>query len=512
MGFLMNFSYGYLSINIISLLFIIAGLISVVSIKSKKGSNELLIVMALILIGSFSIFMESLFSGYEKKLLWRNISQIGLFILPSGSYNFIMIYTRNKNRILGFLRCTNFIFSAFCVLLIFTNDFHHVMRISVDLVTNDGIPILKVSQTLLGKICVVINTLMSITAMIKLWFFLRSTSPNSRTQVRLVLIGFLIPIIFTYTRSAILTALGVFIPTPLSFMIGLFFILLGIYRYDLLALSPIARDWVIDEINIGMIFTNPDGEIVDINRYMLEIFNNSKDSVKLLMESNTGWKNAIQQNIENKLEVEWNCGFTRRIFLVRVHDLKKRNRSLGTVSLLTDITDDKLARENLIRRAETDSMTKILNRDSFRNKVSKMINENQDEGKYCSLFILDIDNFKLINDTYGHMTGDEVIWEVVRIINSTSRQNDFVGRLGGDEFIMFLFDSDKIICSMIAERINKSIENHEFRSEKRHFHTSLSIGIVNTVMMNLKFEELYDKADQALLEAKNQGKNKYSFY
>jgi len=508
----LSLSYAYLSINIISLAVIAAGIVAVVFRRDKTNSRELFLALFFIFIGSFSIFMESVVPGFENKLLWRNLSQIGLFLLPSASFNFIMVYSRTENRFLNIARRLNFIYAGLCVIFIFTNDLHHIMRISVDFVQNDIGMVLSVRQTLTGKICVALNTLISLSSMVRLWVFLRATSKNSRSQVRLVLTGFLVPIIFTYTRSAILTALGILIPTPLSFMIGILFILWGMYRYDLLAVSPVAREWVIDEINIGMILTRPDGEVADANRFVLEHFDNSIEQVKDFLESESSWHSAVIDHRNEQIEVEWSRGSERKIFAVRVHNLRKKRHSLGTVSLLTDITAEKHLHKNLLRRAETDSMTKILNREAFVGRMSGILAEKQDTDKSCSLFIIDIDNFKQINDSYGHMTGDEVIREIVTIINNISRQQDYVGRLGGDEFIMFLYDIDDDSSAGIAERINENIDSREFTSGGRRFRVSLSIGIVNAGIKGSSFEDLYRQADEALFKAKQGGKSRFCFY
>ncbi len=165
-----------------------------------------------------------------------------------------MIYTNTENKVLNKMRRINFIFAIACVLLIFTNDYHGIMRSNVLLVPIDGGFKLSVVQTVFGKICVSLNTLMNVIAIIKLWIYKRTTTKSTRTQVYLVLIGFLIPFLFTYVKTMLRNVSGLEVPSSIGFLIGVICILVGIYKYDFMSISPLARDWVIDEIDIGMIF------------------------------------------------------------------------------------------------------------------------------------------------------------------------------------------------------------------------------------------------------------------
>ena len=206
-----------------------------------------------------------------------------------------------------------------------------------------------------------------------------------------------------------------------------------------------------------MIFTNPDGDVVDINDYINRQFGDDLAAIKTFIGSEQEWQEAVLGQEDRALEIEVKKHQHKKFFHVQIHDLKKNRKSLGSVSLVRDITNERAFRENLIRRAEKDSMTQILNREAFQEKVNNLIKISSNQDRSCSLFMIDIDYFKQINDAYGHITGDEVIKEIVNIINSCSRTQDLVGRLGGDEFTMFLSDCDETLAKQISARIHKSI-------------------------------------------------------
>ena len=507
----MNLSYAFVSINILALAMIVLTLIAIYGKKDKRGGKELGLVIVFIFIGSLCIFLENVSQTYEAKLLFRNLSQIGLFLLPSSSYNFIMVYTREENKIFNKMRYINFIFAIICVILIFTNNHHHIMRVSVELKELSSILVLKVNQTLFGKIAVTLNTLMNLIAMIKLWVFMRTTSKNTRKQVMLLLIGFLIPIIYTYSKSALFNIIGVEIPTPLSFLIGIIIMLIGMYRYDFMSISPIAREWVIDEINVGMIFTNESGEIVDINNFIKTNFSVDTNELSTKIKSCDEWYKAITENNDTELEYV-NDDENTSVFLIKVHSLSKNKKHIGTISLLTDITIEKQYQNELIELAEKDSMTQLLNRSTFESKVNSLLVSNTASDELCALIIIDIDHFKQINDQYGHQTGDKVIKDIVNIIRNHFRTDDLVGRLGGDEFMVFISNCSKKQINKIINRIQNSIKNYPFESEGIMFSVTLSIGISIPHSDSAKFSDIYKEADTALYEVKENGRNDYKYF
>jgi diguanylate cyclase (GGDEF)-like protein len=154
-----------------------------------------------------------------------------------------------------------------------------------------------------------------------------------------------------------------------------------------------------------------------------------------------------------------------------------------------------------------DELTSLLNRRGALREVEPWL-MNVDTAH--SLMLIDMDNFKFINDNYGHATGDDALIGVADVIRESVRESDIVARLGGDEFMIFAPDSDHQIAAGIAERIIESLLSHnELFAGSR---CSVSIGICNVDNMATGFDALYDCADQALYRAKSQGKSRYVFF
>ena len=409
-------------------------------------------------------------------------------------------------------------FAVGCVLLIFTNEYHHIMRSEVTVVTVDAIAKLRVTQTITGKICVSLNTLMNVTALVKLWIYVRKAAKHSRPQIRMVLLGFLIPVIYTYTNSALQSSFGIVIPISASFLLGILVILWGMYRYDFLSTSPIARDWVLDEISIGMIFSTPDGRVADMNKAVKNNFGETRDTIQSFMRKFPQWSNSLDNRINTSFVIELTRADQKKFFRIQTHALfanakykdsqNHDTRYQGSVSLIYDISEEMTATMQLQHRAEHDSMTQVLNRKAFEINIEQQLQKKTLCNQPCSLLVIDIDHFKQVNDSFGHQAGDQVLQEVVTIIHKLSRDTDIVGRLGGDEFGIFLTQCDRNTTKEIANRIHKNISQHLFTLEQQIWSVTVSIGISQTVIsQELLFTSLYMDADKALYRAKERGRN-----
>ena len=162
--------------------------------------------------------------------------------------------------------------------------------------------------------------------------------------------------------------------------------------------------------------------------------------------------------------------------------------------------------EELQRRASRDALSGLLNRATMEQSIRERLRELDPE-ESCALFIVDLDNFKQINDTLGHRAGDEAIRQVGKILSGIFRASDIVGRLGGDEFAVFLCGrlSEELVRSKaaaICEKIQLALGSHEVVS------VTASVG-VHLDGPGQEFDSLYQSADLALYKAKKAGKHQY---
>ncbi|MCD4668698.1 MAG: sensor domain-containing diguanylate cyclase [Sulfurimonas sp.] len=177
------------------------------------------------------------------------------------------------------------------------------------------------------------------------------------------------------------------------------------------------------------------------------------------------------------------------------------------IKILEDI---KKSQEKLKLLAITDHLTSLYNRRYFNTSAEHILKISKRKGHDLSIIMMDIDSFKMINDTYGHMIGDDVLVRLSAKLKEIGRESDIICRFGGEEFIILLPETNLAGAITFAEKIRKEIELIRISSNKQKvFSFTLSLGVSQVDCKNdLNVEAAVNKADTALYQAKNSGKNK----
>lgn len=179
--------------------------------------------------------------------------------------------------------------------------------------------------------------------------------------------------------------------------------------------------------------------------------------------------------------------------------------------LLSKLRQLAIAHWQLSVHAATDSLTSVLNRGAFTALVEAYLDEvkSSERDTKGALLIIDADNFKAINDRYGHDKGDDALRLIAGSVSGVLRSVDLVGRIGGEEFGVFLPGSSPISAEAVAERIRLTINGAEFLPEGKQHRLSVSIGGA-AFDRRLPYRELFRVADQQLYLAKENGRNRVS--
>jgi len=156
----------------------------------------------------------------------------------------------------------------------------------------------------------------------------------------------------------------------------------------------------------------------------------------------------------------------------------------------------------------TDSMTHMYNHQAFYDRLTKCMQKFEETGEVFSILIADIDDFKKVNDTYGHVYGDEVICTVTQVFDHCKEGNDFVARYGGEEFAMILPGQSKEDAIKKADCIRREFSSSEVNSNEGPQSFTISIGVAEYNRTYESESHFFNEADQALYRAKNSGKNK----
>ncbi|MBI5468433.1 MAG: diguanylate cyclase [Deltaproteobacteria bacterium] len=257
----------------------------------------------------------------------------------------------------------------------------------------------------------------------------------------------------------------------------------------------------------GFIIT--DIEMPSINGYrLISTVRNMEDGKDLPIIMLSGTKNSLKKKLTG-----FNLGASD--FLMKPfesEELVARVKSL----LRTRFLLDELKEKNtlLARLAVTDELTGLYNRRHFFETVKEQMALGLRHNFKIACMLMDIDHFKKINDTHGHIAGDDVLRKIGALLNSCKREGELLARFGGEEFIMCLFNTDSASVLRAAERFRHLIKSFEFSSSHHpNLHVTVSIGVAIYPQASIiTIDELIRAADSALYRSKVDGRDKVSLY
>ncbi|GBF49670.1 diguanylate cyclase (GGDEF) domain protein [Leptospira ryugenii] len=218
-----------------------------------------------------------------------------------------------------------------------------------------------------------------------------------------------------------------------------------------------------------------------------------EDEAKTIWEEILDHKNTISSALERPISFR----VAMLDYFIRINQ-KLNNPKLIEIRVYTDT-------EKLVL---IDELTKLFNRRHFHHSLEREFKQSQRHGAPFSVLILDIDDFKQINDTHGHTSGDEVLKLVANTLKQNIRTEDTVCRIGGEEFAILLPHTGEENAQIVAEKLLEQVRKIYFKDRK----ITISCGLVTYPKQGTFAEELYDMADKALYYSKFTGKNKVSIY
>lgn len=168
------------------------------------------------------------------------------------------------------------------------------------------------------------------------------------------------------------------------------------------------------------------------------------------------------------------------------------------------------AREKLRIQATHDSLTQLCNRAELMNMMARELSRSRRDNSSIGILMIDIDFFKSINDTHGHLVGDEILIKLADQMRQCTRRYDTIGRYGGEEFIIVLPQCGESEVHCVAERLRQTVCNDDYETQEGPVHVSISLGATWVTPSEQKCDEvnLIKVADQALYAAKHQGRNR----
>lgn len=260
-------------------------------------------------------------------------------------------------------------------------------------------------------------------------------------------------------------------------------------------------DWIRFSKEWKRYFTYPE-EITNVREFLQSSQLLSEDHKQALLVCMENIKNGLPyQKHEFLLPVQ--TGENRWFEMYVVTQKNDRGEPFFGIGILSDVTEQKRRVDQLETEIQMDLFTGLLNKTSVEHYGERRLAELQD-GEKMLMLILDMDDFKNINDRFGHPVGDYVIREIASLMRKHAPVGARIGRIGGDEFIALTVSRDETAFEGYADTLLR--ETAEIRWKGTDISSSCSIGIASVSSSGKTYAELYRKADQALYEAKNRGK------
>ena len=167
-----------------------------------------------------------------------------------------------------------------------------------------------------------------------------------------------------------------------------------------------------------------------------------------------------------------------------------------------------ISNEKLKDLATKDSLTGILNRGSFFQTAQHLLVLSQRQHSIVSFILMDLDHFKIINDTFGHYAGDKVLIHFTHTIQNLLRKSDLVGRVGGEEFAIFLSDTGSDDAFQLAEKIRKAVSSSTLEIDGKAITYTVSLGVDSSQVKDHSIDQLFKRADLKLYGAKDKGRDR----
>lgn len=505
----------YLWLFIVSAVVILALSLYAWRMREKQTVRAFLLLMLCALVWVVGFTIETASQSLEAKILLSKLEFLGITFLPNAWLYFACSYA-------GQTRSRRF-WLLLALLPIITNSIIWFVpspnwfwgHWSLDS-TSAPFPVLNSDYQFWfyyvhapsGYIYVAIATWVVIRTMV-------NTQPIYRWQGAFLLVAIILPALTDISYVLGYSPIKYYNFTCATFSISGLLLAWNLFRFRFLNLSPLARDIVFENLSDGIIVVDELNRIVDFNQSAVRLADLSASALGQPVEA---LRSRLLMTIEelqsnNQLQKDVAVGESPVLY----YDLKLTpvsNRAggrVGWVAALRDITD----RTNLLNQvrhiASHDGLTGILNRTQFMDLVNREFMLHMQNRNYqLSYIALDLDNFKEVNDTYGHVAGDKVLTIFATECQKYLRASDIFGRTGGDEFSILL-TSGIPEAKVIAERLREKIMSMQFAISGGNVKVTASLGLANTEMLpsnNSELEMLIHYADQALYKAKLAGKNR----
>jgi diguanylate cyclase (GGDEF)-like protein len=491
-----------LVVYIISFGVLLVDLIIAIFKRRVKHLRFFTLLMLVSCIYALGFLLQHLSIDYFELLQGARVQYLGAVFVSPMLLFFIMDFCGIKQK--RWLIVSTLVIPVVTTALVFTYPFNYIY-FGESLFTTEPVPRLVFSGSIFRTIYFIYSYIVMSAAFVICIIFRSKRDAVFKKHSLYILIAMLIPI-----TGNLLTAFLRLFPIDLT---SVFASVMGtIITYILVftkvfQVAPLAREEIVENMQDGFILIDPAGRFLDANLAAKRLFPALEYVTTGLPAADMG---TILWDPEGRLvqefSVETESGV--RHYRVSADDVMHEGRAICTCVTIYDNTSVRELMDEITQMAEHDGLTNLLNRRSFCRDAEKKCDEIIRYGGGAFLMMIDIDFFKKVNDSYGHLAGDEILRSVSKTLMQRFRKTDMVGRYGGEEFCVFLLSMNGEKAVEIAEECRRQIEDSPIPFEDKTIRVTISIGIAAFPSDEEQtLTALISSADAALYKAKSSGRN-----
>lgn len=460
-------------------------------------------------IWNFCFAVEILSPSLEGKLFWANMQFLGIAFLPAAWLVMTLVTTGQPRHALRMAPVLGAV-PALTLIIAWTNAYHHLFRQNPEISTL-GVPFPVLTNHYSLYFYAIHAPYGYLLFALSLYILIRSLhnlpSVYRRQRFTLVL-SLLLPLLVDLLYVLGVTPVPFFNFTPVFFTITGILLAINVLQFRFLDILPLAYEAAINEMGVGVIVLDAQGRVSHLNpafEGIVGITNNEaigKDVAKIFPDLA-----QMLGEFQNQAELAVRQGSEERTYQVTHSAITRGKKDLaGRVVTLNDITERVRLHHQVEKLSITDPLTGAVNRRGLRFYGEHEIHRARRCQHMLSVILLDIDDFKRINDQFGHQAGDRVLIEVVQKIRCEIRAMDVVSRYGGDEFVLLLPETDRLEVEKIARRLHDEV-SYILADEKPDSPNRVAVSLgITCLLVDDCLESLLQRADQALYQAKASGK------
>ena len=482
---------------------------------STAGSKAYIGLLLSVTIYTLGYAIELSHTNLEGIIFSLRIEYLGLPFIPVFWFLLALRYTGYTQAIPKWLYGALFLVPLVTLFLHYTNNHHHLFYKSLSINEEGPFPVAAISKGIWYYINVGFNNICMISGSILFYRMMMRSVGALKKQAAAMFSVSLVPWIGNIIYQTGHSPYGIdIIPFTLT-LTGPFFAV-AMFRFRMFDVVPIARGAVFDIIHDPVMILDKYNHLADFNRAATKIFKTLTPKgigtrVNDLLTKHPALCLDLVENDSLNKEVQIFESDTCHFFDTRMIPIKNRKSAqLGKLVIFHDITNHRNLMDRLETLATRDDLTGILNRRHFMDLGREEIARAKRYGHPISLILMDLDNFKRINDAHGHQAGDEVLRSAVLLLISSLRSFDILGRYGGEEFALVLPETTPENGLKMAERMRQNLNDHRIKYHDKVLSVTASFGLsgVSVIQDDIDLDVLLHRADKAMYRAKNKGRNR----